>query len=245
MKLIVTKDYDDMSRKAANILSAQVILKPSSVLGLATGSSPIGCYEKLVEWYQKGDIDFSSVQTVNLDEYRGLAKDNDQSYYYFMNQHLFQHININLENTHVPNGLESDTDKECSRYNEVIEQMGGIDMQLLGLGFNGHIGFNEPSSTFIKGTHCVTLAQRTIDANARFFETLEQVPKQAYTMGIGHIMSAKKILLVVSGKDKAEILNEVLHGPITPAVPATILQFHPDVTIVADDAALSFNADLK
>lgn len=239
MKIIRTKDYNDMSRKAANILSAQVILNPSSVLGLATGSTPIGIYQKLVEWYQKGDIDFSNVKTVNLDEYKGLNKENSQSYYYFMNQHLFQHININLGNTHFPNGMEENSELECSRYNSIMKEMGGIDMQLLGLGFNGHIGFNEPDETFIKNTHCVTLAQRTIDANARFFASIDEVPKYAYTMGIGHIMSARKILLAVSGQDKASILDKVINGPITPQIPASILQFHPDVTIVADEGALS------
>ncbi|MSS63394.1 glucosamine-6-phosphate deaminase [Velocimicrobium porci] len=239
MKLIQTKDYDDMSRKAANIISAQVILKPDSVLGLATGSTPIGTYKKLIEWYQKGDLDFSDVRTVNLDEYKGLTKENDQSYYYFMNENLFKHINIDLTKTNIPDGTEEDAKKECDRYNHVIESMGGIDLQLLGLGNNGHIGFNEPCDTFDKLTHCVTLTQSTIDANARFFEKIEDVPRYAYTMGIGQIMSAKKVLVVVNGKGKAEILKKVIEGPVTPFVPASILQFHPDVTIVADEEAAS------
>lgn len=239
IKLIKAHDYEDISRKAANILSAQVILKPNSVLGLATGSTPIGIYNKLVDWYKKGDLDFSLVHTVNLDEYCGLSKDNDQSYYYFMNHHLFYHVNIDLNNTNFPNGMEQDARKECARYNHVIECMGGIDMQLLGLGNNGHIGFNEPNETFIRNTHQVTLMQETVTANSRFFNTLEEVPKQAYTMGIGHIMNAKKILMAVSGENKAPILKEVLEGPVTPQIPATILQFHHDVTIVADEAALS------
>jgi glucosamine-6-phosphate deaminase len=239
IKLIKARDYEDISRKAANILSAQVILKPDSVLGLATGSTPIGIYNKLVDWYKKGDLDFSLVRTVNLDEYCGLSKDNDQSYYYFMNHHLFYHVNIDLNNTNFPNGMEQDADKECARYNHVIEGMGGIDMQLLGLGNNGHIGFNEPNETFIRNTHQVTLLQETVTANSRFFNTLEEVPKKAYTMGVGHIMNAKKILLAVSGENKAQILKEVLEGPVTPLIPATILQFHHDVTIVADEAALS------
>lgn len=239
IKLIKAQNYEDASRKAANIISAQVILKPESVLGLATGSTPIGIYNKLVDWYNKGDLDFSQVHTVNLDEYCGLSKDNDQSYYYFMNNHLFYHINIDLNNTNFPNGMEPDAIKECTRYNHVIENMGGIDMQLLGLGNNGHIGFNEPNDTFIKDTHQVTLSQETINANSRFFDSLEEVPTKAYTMGVGHIMNAKKILMVVSGENKAAILKDVLTGPVTPFIPATILQFHHDVTIVADEAALS------
>lgn len=239
IKLIKARDYEDMSRKAANILSAQVILNPDSILGLATGSTPIGIYNKLVDWYKKGDLDFSSVHTVNLDEYCGLSKDNDQSYYYFMNHHLFYHINIDLNHTHFPNGMEPDAQKECSRYNHIIESMGGIDMQLLGLGNNGHIGFNEPSDTFIKSTHQVTLSQETIDANSRFFNTMDEVPKKAYTMGVGHIMNAKKILMAVSGESKAQILKDLMYGPVTSLIPATILQFHHDVTIVADEAALS------
>ncbi|WP_099467525.1 glucosamine-6-phosphate deaminase [Konateibacter massiliensis] len=239
MKLIKARDYDDISRKAANILSAQVILKPDSVLGLATGSTPIGIYNKLVDWYKKGDLDFSQVRTVNLDEYCGLSKDNDQSYYYFMNHHLFYHVNIDLKNTNFPNGMEADANKECTRYNQIIEDMGGIDMQLLGIGTNGHIGFNEPNDTFIPSTHQITLSQETINANSRFFSSMEEVPTQAYTMGVGHIMNAKKILMAVSGENKAQILKEVLTGPVTPFIPATILQFHHDVTIVADEAALS------
>ena len=228
-----------MSRKAANILSAQVILKPDCVLGLATGSTPIGTYDKLVEWYEKGDLDFSEVKTVNLDEYRGLTRDNDQSYYYFMHEHLFDRVNIDPENTNVPNGTEPDADKECERYEKLIESMGGVDIQLLGLGHNGHIGFNEPGEAFETETHCVDLQERTIEANKRFFASIDEVPKQAYTMGIKTIMMAKKILVVVSGEDKAETVKNAFFGPVTPQVPASILQMHPDVTIVADEAALS------
>lgn len=239
MKVIKTKDYQDMSRKAANVISAQVITKPDCVLGLATGSTPIGTYKQLIDWYNKGDLDFSEVKTVNLDEYKGLSKDNDQSYYYFMYNNLFKHINIKLENTNVPNGTEPDSEKECSRYDDVINSLGGADLQLLGLGHNGHIGFNEPDDTFAKTTHCVDLQESTIEANKRFFADINDVPRQAYTMGIKTIMQAKKILLVVSGEDKAEILREVLTGPITPKVPASILQLHNDVIVVADEAALS------
>ena len=201
MRIYQGKDYADMSRKAANILSAQVILKPDSVLGLATGSTPIGTYKQLIEWYQKGDVDFSEVTSVNLDEYKGLSPDNEQSYHYFMRHNLFDHINIRPENIHLPNGLENDIRKECARYDEVIRSTGGIDLQLLGIGHNGHIGFNEPEDAFEKGTHCVELTQSTIDANKRFFKKEEDVPRFAYTMGIKNIMQAKKILVIVSGAD--------------------------------------------
>ena len=239
MRIIKAKDYDDLSRKAANIISAQVLLKPDCVLGLATGSTPIGTYKQLIEWYEKGDLDFSAAKSVNLDEYRGLTKDNDQSYYYFMYNNLFKHININMENTNVPDGTEPDSEKECSRYENVIEAYGGVDLQLLGLGHNGHIGFNEPDKDFPRTTHCVDLTQSTIEANKRFFASVDDVPKQAYTMGIGTIMKARKILLVVSGADKAHILHDVLCGPVTPEVPASILQLHSDVIVVADEAAMA------
>jgi len=239
MRIIKAKDYDDLSRKAANIISAQVLLKPDCVLGLATGSTPIGTYKQLIEWYEKGDLDFSAAKSVNLDEYRGLTRDNDQSYYYFMYNNLFKHININMDCTNVPDGTQSDSDKECSRYEDVIKSLGGIDLQLLGLGHNGHIGFNEPDEEFAKTTHCVDLTQSTIEANKRFFASIDEVPKQAYTMGIGTIMKAKKILLVVSGSDKAQILHDVLCGPVTPHVPASVLQLHNDVIVVADEAAMA------
>ena len=239
MRIIKAKDYDDLSRKAANIISAQVLLKPDCVLGLATGSTPIGTYKQLIEWYEKGDLDFSAAKSVNLDEYRGLTKDNDQSYYYFMYNNLFKHININMENTNVPDGTEPDSEKECFRYENVIEAYGGVDLQLLGLGHNGHIGFNEPDKDFPRTTHCVDLTQSTIEANKRFFASVDDVPTQAYTMGIGTIMKARKILLVVSGADKAQILHDVLCGPVTPEVPASILQLHSDVIVVADEAAMA------
>lgn len=239
MRIIVAKDYKDMSRKAANIISAQIITKPNCVLGLATGSSPIGTYDQLVEWYEKGDLDFSQVSSVNLDEYRGLDHDHDQSYYYFMHEHLFDRVNINPANTNVPDGTEPDAEKECRRYEELIASYGGVDLQLLGLGHNGHIGFNEPAPAFDKETHCVDLTESTIEANKRFFASADDVPRQAYTMGIGTIMKAKKILVVVSGEDKAEIVAKAFGGDVTPEVPASILQFHPDVTVVVDEAAAS------
>lgn len=239
MKIIKTKDYEHMSRVTANLLSAQVIMKPDCVLGLATGSTPVGVYKQLVQWFQKGDLDFSEVTSVNLDEYKGLSPENDQSYRYFMNHNLFDHINIRKDHTFVPNGLEPDAEKACDDYNKIIHDLGGIDLQLLGLGNNGHIGFNEPSSSFEKETHCVDLTQSTIDANARFFSSLSEVPRQAYTMGIQTIMQAKKIIVAVSGQGKASIVKEAFFGPITPQVPASVLQLHSDVTVVGDEAALS------
>ena len=173
MRIYKAKDYADMSRKAANIVSAQVIMKPNCVLGLATGSTPIGLYKQLVEWFRKGDLDFSEVMTVNLDEYKGLSRENDQSYYYFMHQNLFDHVNIPVENTHLPNGMEPDSEKECRRYTELIQSLGGVDLQLLGIGHNGHIGFNEPGESFDKQVHCVNLTESTIEANKRFFASAE------------------------------------------------------------------------
>lgn len=239
MKIYKAKDYKDMSRKAANIISAQVIMKPNCVLGLATGSTPIGTYAQLVEWYNKGDLDFSEVTTVNLDEYKGLPRTNDQSYYYFMHQHLFDRVNIDPERTNVPNGMEPDAEKECGRYEELIRSLGGVDLQLLGLGHNGHIGFNEPGEAFEKETHCVDLTESTIEANKRFFASADDVPKRAYTMGIKTIMQAKKILIVVNGENKADIVERAFFGPVTPEVPASILQLHNDVTLVGDEAALA------
>lgn len=239
MKILKAPDYQAMCRMAANILSAQVILFPDSVLGLATGSTPLGVYEQLVTWYEKGDIDFSKVHTINLDEYCGLPPDHPQSYRHYMNLNLFDRINIPMENTHLPDGRAMDVDGECARYDALIDALGGIDMQLLGIGHNGHIGFNEPDQAFGKRTHCVALNEKTIQANARFFDSEAQVPKRAISMGIRSIMQAKKILLVVNGEDKAEILNEALTGPVTPTVPASIVQLHPDVTIVADASALT------
>ena len=238
MRVIETQDYYHMSRTAANIISAQIIIKPNSVIGLATGSTPIGTYEQLIRWYEKGDLDFSNVTTINLDEYKGIAPDNEQSYRYFMNKHLFDRINIDKKNTYVPDGLEMDSDKACSDYNRIIRESGGVDLQLLGLGNNGHIGFNEPGEAFEKETHCVNLTESTIKANARFFKSIDDVPKQAYTMGIKNIMSAKKILLIATGSSKAKAIYDSLYGPITPNVPASILQLHPNVTIVADEDAL-------
>ena len=239
MRIIITKDYDEMSKVAANIIAAQMTLKPDSVLGFATGSSPIGTYAELIKKNQAGDIDFSTITTVNLDEYKDLPITHDQSYYYFMNDYLFNHVNIDKNNTNLPNGNAEDPEAECARYEALIKELGGIDMQLLGLGHNGHVGFNEPGDCFQKNTYCVTLTERTIDANKRFFESADAVPRQAITMGVGTIMAAKKLVLVVSGADKADALQKCLQGPITPSVPGSVLQLHPDVTVVCDEAAYS------
>lgn len=233
MRIVKTTDYQDLSRKAANIISAQIILNPNSVLGLATGSSPVGTYQQLVKWYEKGDLDFSEITSVNLDEYVGLDGSDEQSYRFFMNDNLFNHVNIRKENTHVPNGKAADIAEECKHYDDLIASLGGVDLQLLGLGHNGHIAFNEPSDAFDKTTHCVDLGESTIQANARFFEKEEDVPRQALTMGIQSIMLAKHILLIVSGEEKRDILHKALYGPITPNVPASVLQLHPNLTVVA------------
>lgn len=232
-------DYSAMSLKAARILSAQIILHPRSVLGLATGSTPEGIYRHLVEWARDGILDFSNITTINLDEYMGLSPEHPQSYRRYMQDHLLSHINIQAGNIHIPNGLETDMDGECRRYEAIIEQVGGIDLQLLGMGHNGHIGFNEPGEAFRPETHAVTLSDATIQANRRFFEQESDVPRRAYTMGIRAIMQAKRIVVVVSGQEKAPMVKEAFGGPITPRVPASVLQLHPNVTLVADNAALS------
>lgn len=234
MRIIKASDYNEMSRCAANIIAAQITLKPDSVLGLATGSTPIGTYKLLVKGYQQGNLDFSKVKSVNLDEYCGLDGSHDQSYRYFMNTNLFNHVNIDMANTNVPNGIATDLEQECKRYDRLLEELGGVDLQLLGIGHNGHIGFNEPNEFFDKATHVVELKQSTIDANSRFFEKIEDVPKRAITMGIKSIMSARKILLV-AGTDKKDIIERALFGPITPQVPASVLQFHNDLIVVVSE----------
>ena len=239
MRIYREKDYDAMSRRAASIIAAQILSKPDCVLGLATGSSPVGAYRQLIQWHKQGDLSFAGVRSVNLDEYYGLAPDHDQSYRYFMQHNLFDHVDIKPENTNVPDGLAADPQAECQWYNKVIRDMGGIDIQVLGIGHNGHIGFNEPGHAFEQETHVVDLTERTIQANARFFASADEVPRQAMTMGIKSIMMARKILLVISGEDKADIVKEAFSGPITPQVPASILQLHPYVTLVGDKAALS------
>lgn len=239
MEIYSATNYEGMSRKAADIVSARVILNPNCVLGLATGSTPVGMYKQLVERYKSGELDFSKVKTVNLDEYVGLAPTHKQSYRYFMQTNLFDHINIDPKNTHVPDGITADPEEECRRYNRVLGSFGGIDIQVLGLGHNGHIGFNEPGEAFEKDTHVVNLQQSTIDANSRFFTSRKEIPLKAITMGIKSIMQARLILMMVSGYDKADIVKAAFTGPITPRVPASVLQIHPNVIIVGDEAALS------
>ena len=239
MRIYREKDYDAMSRRAATIIAAQIVAKPDCVLGLATGSSPVGTYKNLVAWNKQGDISFKEVRSVNLDEYYGLSGDHDQSYRYFMQTNLFDHVDIVPENTNVPNGLAQDPAAEGERYEALVASLGYADLQLLGMGRNGHIGFNEPCDEFPVATHLVDLTQSTIDANARFFASANDVPRQALTMGVGTIMRARSILVVVSGADKAEAVRKTVMGPVTPEVPASILQLHPNVTLIGDEAALS------
>lgn len=239
MKIVRARDYDDMSRKVANLIAAQVILKPTTILGLATGTTPIGTYQQLIKAYENGDLDFSQVRTYNLDEYRGLTHDDPQSYHFFMNDQLFNHINIDPVNVHVPDGSNPDADVACSEYDRMVEEAGYCDLQLLGIGRNGHIGFNEPDEVFSKGTHCVDLTQSTIEANARLFEREEDVPRQAYTMGTQTIMNARMVVVAANGENKAQAVHDMCFGPITPQCPASILQLHPNVVVVADEEALA------
>ncbi len=232
MKYITVDSYEKLSRMAANLICAEVISKPNAILGLATGSSPLGTYAQMIEYNKNGDVDFSAVTSVNLDEYVGLDGTNDQSYRYFMDTNLFSKINIDPKNTYVPNGCAADLAKEGEAYDAFIKSLGGIDIQLLGIGLDGHIGFNEPDDVFVGATHEVELDESTIEANARFFEKIEDVPRTAITMGMMSIMQAKKIVLIANGKNKKEIVEKAVFGPITPQVPASILQLHPDVTVI-------------
>ncbi len=232
MKFLTVKSYEELSRLAANLIAAQINMKPDCVLGLATGSSPLGTYARLAELCAAGDVDFSAVTSVNLDEYVGLTGDNEQSYRYFMDHNLFSKVNIRPEATYVPSGVSADPVEEGKRYDALIQSLGGIDLQLLGIGLDGHIGFNEPDDCFTKETHPVQLDESTIEANARFFASRDDVPRQAVTMGMGAIMDARKVLLIANGQNKKEILEKAFYGPITPQVPASILQLHPDVTVI-------------
>jgi glucosamine-6-phosphate deaminase len=238
MRLIRAKNYEDASRKVASILAAQVVLKPDCVLGLATGSSPVGAYQQMIKWCEKGDVDFSQTKTVNLDEYVGLAADHDQSYAYFMRKNLFDNIDINLKNTNLPCGSAPDSQAECDRYNALLETK-KQDVQVLGLGSNGHIGFNEPGTPLDSVTHLVDLTENTIKDNSRLFNSIDEVPRQALSMGIKNIMQAKSILMVVSGKNKAEAVRGMVKGEITTQLPASVLQLHPFVTIICDKDAAS------
>lgn len=234
MKVITTENYNDMSRKAADIIKDLLIKKNDAVLGLATGSTPIGIYKDLIDMNKDKIIDFTKVKTVNLDEYIGLGPDDSQSYRYFMNANLFNHINIDKNNTYVPNGLAENLEEEGRRYDEMIADLGGIDLQILGIGTNGHIAFNEPNTKLTAGTHVTPLTESTIKANSRFFDCIDDVPKTALTMGLGQIMKARKIILVASGKNKADAVNQLLNGKITTECPATMLQMHSDVTVIID-----------
>lgn len=238
IRIYKEKDYESVSRKAANLISAQVISKPDSILGLATGTSPLGAYHQLAEWCTKKDVDFSRVISVNLDEYVGLSPDNSESYHYFMEKNFFSKVNIAMENTHVPNGHVSDLEEACKAYDSLIQDLGGIDLQLLGIGSNGHIGFNEPGKSFLLDTHIVQLTESTIKANSRLFSRIDDVPRRAITMGIRNIFQAAKIVLIATGQNKADALYRSFMEPITPEVPASILQLHTNVSIVADEEAL-------
>jgi glucosamine-6-phosphate deaminase len=228
-----------MSEKAAMLFLKQINKKDNSLLGLATGSSPIGIYKNLIKWHKEGLLDFSAVKTVSLDEYVGLGPGHPHSYRHFMDENLFNHINIKMENTHIPDGLAKDLEKEVAEYEKRIEMLGGIDIQLLGIGRNAHIGFNEPSDSFATDTHVVNLTQSTREANARFFDSIDEVPYKALTMGIGTIMRAKKIVLVSYGENKADAIYKSFFENTDPMVPGSILQYHADVTVVADRAAMS------
>lgn len=237
MRIIIAKDYEDLSKKAAHIIAGQLIMKPDSVLGLATGSTPVGTYRYLKQMYHDGLISFSGVTSFNLDEYLGLDESSDQSYIYFMRQALFNEVDIQEERIHIPSGVADHVEAECKRYEAAIRQAGGIDLQLLGIGRNGHIGFNEPDLKFEASTHLVNLDEDTIKANARFFNNEAEVPKQAISMGIKTIMHAKKIILLASGQEKASTIYQMIYGDIHPELPASVLQIHPDVTVILDEIA--------
>lgn len=237
MRIIVCENYEGVSKKAAQMILSQVTLKPNSVIGLATGSTPLGMYEKLVEMNKKGDIDFSQVKTFNLDEYYNLPRTSDQSYYYFMHKNLFNHINIDNKNINIPNGMSADIEKECKKYDNAIEQAGGIDIQVLGIGGNAHIGFNEPTINFETKTHLVELEETTIIANSRFFQTKEEVPQKAITMGVGSIFKSRKIILLASGDEKSDAIYNTVYGKVIPEVPSSILQFHNDIVLILDKKA--------
>lgn len=239
MNIIVVKDYNEMSRKAAHLFVGQILQKPDSVLGLATGSTPVGLYKELIKFYKEGMIDFRSVMAFNLDEYLGLKPDHAQSYAKFMQDNLFEHINMQSEKYHIPSGTATDFEAECDRYEDLIAQAGGIDLQILGIGRNGHIGFNEPDIKFEAITHVVQLDEQTISDNARFFNNIEEVPKKAISMGIKTIMQSRGIILLASGQEKADAVAGMVSGKITPELPASVLQLHPNVTIIVDEAAAS------
>ncbi len=238
LRTVICADYAEMSRRAADIVAAEIMLKPSCVLGLATGSTPEGMYDELVKDYRAGKISFADVRTVNLDEYYPLSPESEQSYRYFMNHRLFNRVDIDPANTNVPNGLAEDTAAEGARYEKLIDSLGGIDLQVLGIGRNGHVGFNEPADVLNPWTHCTDLTESTIEANSRNFTSVEEMPRKAMTMGIGSIFKARCILLMVSGKDKAEAVARLLEGKVDCHCPATMLNLHSNVILIADKAAM-------
>ncbi|NLN06940.1 MAG: glucosamine-6-phosphate deaminase [Firmicutes bacterium] len=240
MEIYVVDNYKVLSTRAALIVAGQICAKADTVLGLATGSTPLGMYRELTEMHKKDGLDFSRVVSFNLDEYLGLAPDNVQSYHYFMWENFFKYINIRPENTHIPDGLAADTEAACVQYEQALQRAGGVDLQILGIGRNGHIGFNEPSTRFTGPTHVVRLSDDTIKANARFFASMEEVPTHAITMGIKTIMQAKKILLLANGKEKAQAIKAAVCGDIDPAVPASILQLHSDCIFLVDREAAQY-----
>ena len=237
MKILKFATYEEMSAAAADILAKQINIKNDSVLGLATGSTPVGMYKKLVEMNKSGMVDFSKVKTVNLDEYYPIAADNKQSYRYFMNDNLFDHVNIDKANTYVPDGMAEDADLACENHEKTIKALGGIDIQVLGIGQNGHIGFNEPDRTLLLPTHLAALTENTRQANARFFNSIDEVPKYAMSMGLGSIFAAKKILLLATGASKCDAIQFLKNGLVTTDVPASLLKLHPNVTLLCDAAA--------
>ena len=237
MKILVCKDYEELSRKSAEIVVSQVNQKKDSVLGLATGGTPVGMYQELVKSYREGKVDFGKVITFNLDEYYGVDPTNVNSYHYYMNTNFFDHVNIDRKNINIPNGMSKDIEKECREYDEKIQSLGGIDLQILGVGLNGHIGFNEPAKELMSTTHITDLTKETINANARFFEDISQVPTKAITVGMATILRSKKIVVLINGKNKSKIFEKITGKKITTQIPATLLQLHPDVTIVVDEQA--------
>jgi glucosamine-6-phosphate deaminase len=239
MKIIVVNDYQELSDKAANIVANEMKKKKDIVLGLATGSTPEGLYKNLIKMYNNNEIDFSLVNTFNLDEYYGVSDTHPKSFHHTMNEYLFNHVNIKKENAHLPETMPNDVLEACKDYDNKIESLGGIDIQILGLGVNGHIGFNEPNDKFIEETHLVDLAEETIKSNSRHFNNINEVPKQGITMGIKNIMNAKKLLLIASGLNKADAVKGMIEGSVTPYMPASILQTHHDVTVIIDKEAAS------
>jgi glucosamine-6-phosphate deaminase len=239
MRVIIAKNYEKMSKIAAKEIAKLLYVKPEAILGLATGSTPEGVYKELIDLNKENRADFSKVTSYNLDEYKGIKGDHPQSYRYFMDTNLFNHVNIDKSKTYVPNGTAEDFDKECREYDEAIENAGGIDLQLLGIGTNGHIGFNEPSDFLNLNTHVTDLTEDTIKANSRFFENIDEVPTQAVTMGLGSIMKAKKIILLASGEKKAEIIAKLVEEKISTRIPASMLQVHPNVVVIVDEEAAS------